>query len=71
MNGWYPYIFGLALNKKIKDKILPKMTPYLTKEDYAYYENVLKNNKTGMDPINKGLYMKMFGFKTYDELLEN
>ena len=41
----------------------------MKEEDYKHYEHVLNTNKKGMDPINRDIYLKMFGFACYDDLL--
>ena len=68
--GIYPWVFGLSLNEETRKNILPKMKKYLSEEDYQEYKRVLDTNRQGMDTLNRGVYRKMFGFKTHEELLE-
>ena len=46
--GLYSQVIGNALNDDIRDKILPKMKPMLSEEDYEAYKQALDNNKDGL-----------------------
>lgn len=39
----------------------------MSEEDYLYYKDVLDNNKTGLDTLDKKIYPKMFGYKDWIE----
>ena len=39
------------------------MKPYLSEEDYKYYESVLSQNKAGLFGLDSKIFTKMFGYK--------
>ena len=39
------------------------MKPYLSEEDYKYYESALSQNKAGLFGLDSKIFPKMFGYK--------
>ena len=42
---------------------MPKFKPLMSEKDFAEFSNALETNKTGLDHIDKHVYVKMFGYK--------
>lgn len=67
MGGLYAKGMGLKLNNNTLHLILPEMKPYMTDQEYKYYEKVLQTNKTGLDHIDEKVYAPMFGYKNAED----
>lgn len=51
------------LNHLIKSEQLPYFKKLMPEEDYNDLSHTLDTNKTGLDHIEKHIYVKMFGHK--------
>ena len=63
LRGIYAKGMGKRLNDTTLHKILPHMKPYLSEEDYKYYEGALTRNKAGLQGFDKEIFPRMFGYK--------
>ena len=54
----------------IKNTQLPLIKEHMSKEDFAELEHAIDTNKTGLDHIDKHVYLKMYGFKDIPEYYE-
>jgi len=62
--GLYQKVIGLALNKNIRTTQLPKLEPHMSEEDFKELTRALETNWTGLDHIDKHVYVKMFGYES-------
>ena len=60
--GLYQKAIGINLSENIRKKQLPQMRPYMSDEDYAHYDAVLKSNWSGMKAMDEHIFPKMFGY---------
>ena len=56
MHGLCQRAVGLNLNRELRRKVLPKMKPYLSAEEYEAYAHALATNKTGLDHLNQHIF---------------
>ena len=46
---------------------MPKFKELLSEEEFKDLSNVLQTNRTGLDHIDKHIYVKMYGYKDLDD----
>lgn len=54
----------MSLNKTIRTTQLAKFEPLMSKEDFKELSHAIHTNRTGLDHIDKHVYVKMFGYKS-------
>lgn len=57
----------MSLSENIRRTQIPKMAPYLSKEDFEYYSEFFRTNRSGLLGIDNQVYVKMFGYKDASE----
>ena len=61
MFGFYQLVIGSNLSKETY-RILPQLRPYLSEEDYNYYDRLLANNRAGMLVFDEKIYPHMYDY---------